>query len=450
MRPNRKNSTGCQGFNTLQNYSRRDALRVGSLGALGLTLGQMLRIEAAQKDYATIQGTAKSVIQIILPGGIAAQETWNPKPESPVEYRGPFGVNKTPIPGIKIGEIWPEIAKIADRMTVVRSVVGKIPDHEQASYHMLRGYPMTPAIQHPTIGSIVNHEYERRGALPGYISIGSDLGGETGYLSTQHGPFSTGNTPDSGSIAVRDLRLPSGVSLQEFAHRQKMRDMVNKTFRQIEANPEPLDTLDAYYKQAYEMMSSESVRDAFDISKESEKMKERYGLGRFGKYGGEAGMRMLLARRLVEAGSRFVTLQYGVWDDHTGIKKSYEEQMPAFDNALAALILDLEERGLLDSTLVWVTSEFGRTPKVNNVAGRDHWSRVFSIGMAGGGLKKGAFYGDSDTTSSEVATDGVPLADLHSTIYKLIGINSDKELMASGDRPMEIIDGGKPINSIIA
>ena len=444
-------ASGCDGFRRLQRYSRRDALRVGSLGGLGLSLGQMLRLEAAIKDYPLVEGSAKSVIQIVLPGGIAAQETWNPKSESPVEYRGPFGVNETSIAGIKIGGIWPEIAKIADKLTVVRSVVGKIPDHGQASYHMLRGYPMTPAIKHPTVGTVVNHEFERRGALPGYIAIGGDLGGETGYLGTQHGPFSTGNTPDSGGMEVRDLRLPDGISLAEFEHSQRVREAINGTFRKIEANPAPLDTLDAYYKQAYEMMSSDAVRDAFDLSREDDKIKERYGLGRFNdRTGGEAGMRMLLARRLVEAGARFITLKYGSWDDHTNIKTSYENQMPAFDNAFATLIKDLDERGLLDSTLVWVTSEFGRTPKINNVAGRDHWSRVFSIGMAGGGLKPGAYFGDSDITSSEVASDGVPLADLHATIYKLIGINSDKELMAAGDRPMEIIDGGKPVEAIIA
>jgi len=450
MAKGRLQSSGCSGFRETMGHSRRDVLRVGSLGALGLSLGQMLRLEAAQKNYKSVEGTAKSVIQIVLPGGIAAQETWNPKPESPVEYRGPFGVNDTPIPGIKMGGIWPQISKIADRLTVVRSVVGKIPDHGQASYHMFRGYPMTPAIKHPTVGTVVNHELGRRGALPGYVSIGSDLGGETGYLSTQYGPFSTGNTPDTGSIEVRDLRLPGNISVEEFEHRQRMRDVVNKTFRKIEANPEQLDTLDAYYKQAYEMMSSDEVRGAFDLSQESEKTKEKYGLRQYEKYGGQAGMRMLLARRLVEAGARFVTLRYGSWDDHTNIKSSYELQMPAFDHAFSMLIGDLEDRGLLDSTLVWVTSEFGRTPKVNNVAGRDHWSRVFSIGMAGGGLKPGAFYGDSDITSSEVAKDGVPLADLHSTIYKLIGINSDKELMAAGDRPMEIVDGGKPVEAIIA
>ena len=186
-------------------------------------------------------------------------------------------------------------------------------------------------------------------------------------------------------------------------------------------------------------------------------MKEDYGFGKFLErghygtpYGAQAGMRCLLARRLVEAGARFVTLTFGGWDTHTRIREIYQAQMPALDNAIAALIRDLDERGLLDSTLVWVASEFGRTPKINASAGRDHYARVFSIAMAGGGLKRGLFHGDSDTTSSEPIKDAVPLPDLHTTIYKLLGINADKELMAPGARPIEIVDGGKTVDALIA
>ena len=436
----------CQGFRRL---SRRDMLRVGSLGGIGLTLGQALRIEAAQKDFKTVEGPAKSVIQIQLGGGVAAQESWNPKPESPLEYRGPFGVSKTPIPGIVLGELMPETAKIADKLTVVRSVVGKIPDHGQATYHILRGYPMTPALKHPTMGTVVNHEFKPRSALPSYVAIG-EAKDETGYLGAQYGPFTTGGDPAENNFEIRDLTLPSGLDMEAFEARKRVREAINSQFRKLEASSAPLDTMDEYYQKAYSMISSEEVRKAFDMSQEPDKLKDAYGRGKFDRAGSQAGMRMLLARRLVEAGARFVSLRYGTWDHHTNIKDNFLTQMPAFDHAFAALIRDLDERGLLDSTLVWVVSEMGRTPKVNQVAGRDHWSRVFSIGMAGGGLKRGAFYGDADATSTDVAHDGVPLADLHSTIYRLIGINSDKELMASGSRPMEIIDGGKPVEAIIA
>lgn len=441
-------SRSCQGFKNSE-FSRRDAIRIGSLGGIGLSLGQVLQLEAAQKHYDSVEGPAKSVIQIRLGGGVAAQESWNPKPESPLEYRGPFGVQKTAIPGIVLGEMMPQTAKIADKLTVVRSVVGKVPDHGQAMYHILRGYQMTPALKHPTVGTVVNHEFKPRSALPGYIAIGQAQD-ETGYLSTQYGPFTTGSDPASGQFQVRDMALPNGLNLEAFEARKRVREAINAQFRKLETNAAPLDTMDAYYQQAYDMISSEAVREAFDLSQESDEVKTKYGKGKFSNLGSQAGLRMLLARRLVEAGARFVSLNYGAWDHHTNIKKGFEDLMPAFDNAFATLINDLDERGLLDNTLVWVVSEMGRTPKVNNVAGRDHWSRVFSIGMAGGGLKRGLFYGDSDATSSEVAKDGVPLADLHSTIYKLIGINSDKELMADGARPMEIIDGGNPVDDLIA
>lgn len=454
-------ATGCPRFQQSLRYSRRDALRVGSLGTLGLSLGQLLRLEAAQKNFESQPGTAKSVIQIILPGGIAAQETWNPKPEAPLEYRGPFGFQKTPLPGIVLGEVLPRLAGMADQLTVVRSVVGNIPDHGLATYNMITGQKPSQAIKHPSVGSVVNHEFGPRNGLPGYIgmpTLENVSGSGTGYLSDAYGAFSTGGDPAVGdAFEVRDLRLPNGVDLETFEKRKNVRDLVNEQFRKLEANPAPLETMDSYYNQAYTMISSEAVRNAFDMSQESAATRERYGMGKYlervtyGKsFGSEAGGRMLLARRLVEAGARFVSLQYGSWDDHVRLRESYQLQMPAFDHALAALIQDLDERGLLDSTLIWVASEFGRTPKINASAGRDHWSRVFSMAMAGGGLNRGLFYGDSDATSSEPSKDAVPLCDLHSTIYQLMGINSQKELMAPGERPIEIVDDGKPVEDLIA
>lgn len=453
-------SAGCSGFQKL-NHSRRNMLRVGSLTGLGISLGNVLRTEAAQKDFVSKEGTAKSVIQIILPGGIAAQETWNPKPEAPLEYRGPFGFHKTPIPGIKVGEMWPEIAKVADKMCVVRSVVGNIPDHGLATYNMITGQKPSQAIKHPSVGAVVNHEFGPRNGLPAYIGVpdvSGVAGAGTGYLSEKYGSFGVGGDPaDGDNFQVRDLRLPNGVDMEAFSDRKTIRSLVNEQFRKLESNQAALETMNSYYDQAYAMISSQAVRDAFDMSKESEAMKEKYGMGKFlerktygTSLGSVAGGRMLLARRLVEAGARFVSLQYGAWDNHVQLREEYERQMPSFDHALAALINDLDERGMLDSTLIWVASEFGRTPKINASAGRDHWSRVFSIGMAGGGLNRGLFYGDSDATSSDPSKDAVPLCDLHSTIYKCIGINSQKELMAAGERPIEIVDEGKPVDALIA
>ena len=318
-----------------------------------------------------------------------------------------------------------------------------------------------PRSNTPSVGAVVNHEFGSRGGLPGYITIpdGGFLGTvNTGYLSPKYGAFSVGGDPAQGNgFQVRDLRLPNGVESMDFNTRRSLRDIVNGEFAKLEADPAPLETMDSFYQQAYAMVSSPAVRDAFDLSKEPDALKEKYGFGRFLEnghygqpYGSQAGMRMLLARRLVEAGARFVSLTFGGWDTHTQIRETYDKQMPALDNALATLIQDLDDRGMLDSTLIWVASEFGRTPKINASAGRDHWSRVFSIALAGGGLKRGMFYGDSDATSAEPAKNPTPLEDLHATLYHLIGINSDKELMAPGDRPIEIVDGGKVINELIA
>lgn len=455
---------GCAEFYRQQRRSRRDFLRVGSLAIGGLTLGDFFRIQSAQaeqKIYESKENTAKSVIQIVCQGGIAAQESWNPKPESPLEYRGPFGVAKTPIPGMVLSEKMAECAKVADKMCIVRSVMGGPPDHGLAMYHMISGRRPSPAIKHPSVGAVVNHEFGSRGGLPGFIAIpGAGFPGDvdTGYLSPKYGSFSVGGDPAQGnSFQVRDLRLPDGVESTGFHTRRGLREIVNAEFAKLEADPTPLETMDSFYQQAYTMISSPAVRDAFDLSKEPESLKKEYGLGRFLEnghygqpYGSQAGMRMLLARRLVEAGARFVSLTFGGWDDHVQIRENYEKQMPPLDNALATLIRDLDSRGLLDSTLIWVASEFGRTPKINASAGRDHWSRVFSIALAGGGLKRGMFHGDSDSTSSEPEKNPTPLEDLHATLYHLIGINSDKELMAPGDRPIEIVDGGNVIKEIVA
>lgn len=454
------NPNGCNGFRS-NPWHRRDFLRVGSLSGLGLCLGDYLQLQAAQKHYQSVEGKARSVIQIVCQGGIAAQESWNPKPEAPLEYRGPFGVVKTPIPGIALSENMRECAKIADKMCVVRSVVGAVPDHGLAQYHMLSGRRVSAAIKHPSIGAVVSHEFGPRAGLPAFIAVpdGRFFGSiGTGYLSPKYGAFSVGGDPAQGNnFQVRDLQLPAGIDAAAFKTRRNLRDIVNDQFRKLEADPAPLETMDAFYQQAYTMMSSEKVRNAFDLSQESDKIKKDYGFGRFlenGHYGqpfgSQAGMRMLLARRLVEAGARFVSVTFGGWDDHVQIRESYQKQMPPLDNALATLIRDLDERGLLDSTLVWVASEFGRTPKINASAGRDHWTRVFSLALAGGGLKRGLFYGDSDATSAEPSKDTVPLENLHATIYHLLGINSDKELMAAGSRPIELVDGGKVIKDLIA
>jgi hypothetical protein len=425
---------------------RREFLRVGVLGSLGLTLGDFLRAKAARADqkwYESKEGKAKGVIQIVLPGGMAHQESWDPKPEAPLEYRGPFGVAKTAIRGVVFNENFSRLAKVADKMTVIRSIAGKEADHGRASYAMFTGYRKSPAIDHPSLGAVVAHELGPRHNLPPYVAV--PTAGEyagTGYLGSQFGPFGIGSDPGRSNYQVRDLLLPPGVDEQRFSTRQRIRGVVDEHFRAMAKKAEALGAMDEFYQRAYAMISSPAAREAFDITQESAKTKELYGQN-------EAGMRFLLARRLIEAGVRFVTVSYGGWDHHAGIETAMRRQGPTLDQAVAGLISDLDDRGMLDSTLVMVTSEFGRTPKINATAGRDHYPRVYSAAFAGGGFKRGLVYGSSNSTASEPEDNAVRIEDVLTTVYQQIGINADKELMTPGARPVEIIDGGEVVNELV-
>ncbi len=424
---------------------RRDFLRVGFCGALGLTLGDFFRLEARadQKFYESKEGRAKGVIHIVLPGGMAHQESWDPKPEAPLEYRGPFGVAKTNVRGVVLNENFSNVAKVVDKMTIIRSIAGKDADHGRASYAMFTGYRKSPAIEHPAIGSVVSHELGSKQNLPPYVAVpsASEYSG-TGYLGSQFGPFGLGGDPGRAGFQVKDLLLPPGVDDDRFYKRQRIRETVDEHFRKIASKAEALGAMDKFYERAYGMISSPAAREAFDIGKESEGTKSKYGQN-------EAGMRLLLARRLIEAGVRFTTVSYGGWDHHAGIENAMRRQAPMLDQALAALISDLDDRGMLDSTLVLVTSEFGRTPKINATAGRDHFPRVYSVALAGGGFNRGLVYGSSNSTASEPEENPVRIEDVLTTVYQQIGINADKELMAPGGRPIEVIDGGEVVKELV-
>jgi hypothetical protein len=280
--------------------------------------------------------------------------------------------------------------------------------------------------------------------LPPYVCIPNqpnEFAG-TGYLSSSYAGFSLGADPADGNFKVRDLTLPGGVDFERFDKRRRILDVVNDHFRTLEKS-DSLDALDTFYSRAYSLISSEKAREAFDMTKEPDALKDQYGRN-------TAGMRMLLARRLVESGVRFVTLTYGGWDMHDNIAGGMKSQLPALDQAFATLIRDLDQRGLLQSTLVCIGSEFGRTPKINGTAGRDHWPKVFSVVMAGGGIKGGIVYGSSNATGAEPEDDPLTVEDWATTIYDRLGIVADKELMAPGDRPIEIVDGGKVRKELLA
>ena len=429
-----------------RSLSRRGFMHVGVCGALGLTLSDLLKVkaQAEMKQYASVEGKAKSIIHIFLPGGMAQQESWDPKPFAPPEYRGPLGSINTNVDGIQIGELWKNTAQVADKLVFVRSMTHGEAAHERGVHNMFTGYRPSPALQYPSFGSVISHEFGSRNNLPPYICVPNqpnEFAG-SGYLSSAYGPFSLGADPAGGDFKVRDLASPDNMSEDRFHRRRSLLTSVDSHFKALEKS-DSLDAMDTFYQDAYKLVSSQQAREAFALEKEPDALKDEYGRN-------DAGQRLLMARRLVEAGVRLVSVTYGGWDHHDNVKGAMTGQVPKFDQAFARLIRDLSDRGLLDSTLVMVTSEFGRTPKINNTAGRDHWPKVFSIVMAGGGLKKGMVYGSSDDLAAEPENDPMTVENLATTVYHQLGINADKELMAPGGRPIEIVDGGKVINEIIA
>tara|TARA_R110002096_G_scaffold26518_25_gene81859 strand:- start:3786 stop:5195 length:1410 start_codon:yes stop_codon:yes gene_type:complete len=465
QKPEPATRQGCAGFRRM---SRRHAIQAGTLGGLGLSMGDLFRLQASAAEgnsgaFTMEKGKQKdakalSVIQLHLGGGFQQQESFDPKPEAPIEIRGAFGVEKTKT-GEILSENFPQTAKVADKLTLIRSLVGKIPDHGQATYHLFTGYTPTTVIDFPQMGSIVSHELGNRGELPPYVAIPNKnaFGGGTGFLSSTYGPFELGADPGKRGYKVKDFSIPKNVSLERVDRRMTARQLIEQRIREMESNPATLETMDDFYKQAYTLLTSEKAQGAFVLDQEKEETFQLYGRDVVGLKGPDnkyhpkgLAERLMVARRLVESGVRFVTVNYGAWDCHVDVKNSTLDQMPALDHGIAGLIEDLDNRGMLDSTIVWVTTEFGRTPKVNKDAGRDHWARCYSNLIAGGGFTRGQVYGKSDATGAEPASDAVLLEDLLFTIYHQLGIDAEKELLAFGTRPIEIINGGKLVPGLLA
>jgi hypothetical protein len=426
--------------------NRRDFLHVGLVGSLGLTLPDMLRLQAAQiiPDVETFKPIADSIIHIYLPGGMAQHESWDPKPFASPDYRGPYTPIKTSIPGEYVGEQFQNIAKIMNKLTVIRSMTHGEAAHERGTHNMLTGYRPSPAIKFPSFGSVIAHEQGSRNNLPPYVAVPNVFAPDqgTGYMSSAYGPFALGSDPADRNFAVRDLLSPKEIDDKRFDRRRSLLSVVDEHFRTVEKS-DAIDAMDSFYQAAYGLVSSSQAREAFNLSKESDKLRDEYGRN-------TAGQRFLLARRLVEAGVRMVSVNYGSWDHHSNLKSAFDRQAPSFDQAFARLIRDLDERGMLKRTLVMVSSEFGRTPKVNGTNGRDHWPRVFSVALAGGGVKEGYIHGASDPLGGEPDRDAVGPEDLAKTMYRLLGINAEKRIMADGTRPIDIVNGGRILNEVIA
>jgi hypothetical protein len=421
--------------------TRREFLYVGLIGGLGLTLPDFFRLQAQE---AAQQAKAKAIIHIYLPGGISPRESFDPKPLAPVEIRGPFNAIPTKLDGVQFSEHLANTAQVADKLTIIRSISHGEAAHERGTNEMFTGYKPSPAIQYPSIGSVVAHELGGQNNLPPYVCIPTQPNpwAGSGFLSNAYGPFSLGGDPASSTFSVRDLSLPDDVDHQRFQERQNILAAVDAHFSSLEKS-DALDAMDSFYQHAYSLISSDKAREAFNLKAEPESIKLEYGKT-------APGMRMLMARRLVEGGVRFVSMTYGNWDHHVNVKKGVERQLPEFDQAYATLIRDLDRRGMLDSTLVMITSEFGRSPKINKDAGRDHWPRVFSVVLAGGGMKRGMVYGSSDSTGAEPDDNPISVEDFTMTIYHQLGIDGSKKLMSAGNRPVQIVRDAQVVQELIA
>ena len=387
---------------------------------------------------------AKSVIHIHLPGGMAAQETFDPKPFNPYEYRGPYGSIKTNVPGVHLGELMRNTAKVMDKIMIIRSFTHGEAAHERGTHNMFTGYRPSPAIKYPSMGSIVANQLGTRNNIPPYICIPNQPNEHagTGFMSSTYSPFSLGSDPASGGFKVRDLKVQGDIKPERHAQRKKILSIVDNDFKKQE-DADVVAAMDSFYSKAFNMMDSPQARDAFDLNKEDAKLRDKYGRH-------QAGQRFLMARRLVEAGSRYVTVTAGGWDHHSNIRNAIKSQAVPLDQAYAALITDLHQRGMLKETLVMITTEFGRTPKINKSGGRDHYPKVFSVVLAGGGIQQGAAYGMSDATSVAPEENPVGVADLARTVHHLMGVDPEHRLMAPGNRPVAVVDGGEIIEDILA
>jgi len=421
--------------------SRRQLLRVGVGGCLSLSLGESLSLQA-KENAASPAAKAKSVIHIFLPGALGQHESWDPKPDAAAEYRGEFGAIGTKVPGMQLCELLGKTAGVADKLTLLRGVWHTESAHERGQMTMLTGWRPSPAVLYPSMGSIVSHELGSLKDLPPFVSIPSTPAqAGTGYLSPTFGAFSVGGDPSKPGFTVQDLALPAGVDQPRFDTRRSLKDVVDAHHAHL-ARSGAIEPMGKFYQNAYSMISSPAAREAFNLKAEPDGVRDGYGQNL-------AGQGLLMARRLVAAGVRYVTVSYGSWDHHQNLRKGVTDQLPQFDQAYAALIADLSASGMLDETLVVVSTDFGRTPKMNSAGGRDHWAKCFSVALAGGGVKRGLVHGVSDATGAEPMEGAVAAEDLAATIFHLMGISPEKRLMAMGTRPIAI-NGGKVVQDILA
>ena len=473
-------------------HRRRDFLRLGTLATGGFAFGlsdgfgladwlRIKRLQAADQINPSVNTSsgkkpAKSCILIWLDGGPSHLETFDPKPDAPAEVRGPLDTVGTPIPGIRLGECLPQTAAVMDQVALVRSVTSPLGEHQFGTHYMMTGYKPTPVLDYPTFGAVQSYLHTQPSVLPKHIAVphfrvgGAGMTGE-GFLPVSHQPFSVGADPASPNFKVRDLDFYPGIGPDRLDRRMQFIESMNRmryedfgstsgdnpssekgASRSEVARKDSTfrETIDVDLAKAHELMTSANAKLAFEIEQEKPSLRQAYGDKSIGQC-------CLLARRLVERGVSFVTVNHKGWDTHnqmvTRLKDGFAGSpnpiglIPTLDQALGTLITDLRQRGLLEETLVVVMGEFGRTPKLNITGGRDHWPRVFSVLMAGGGVVGGQVVGQSDAVGESPAERPVTPSDLAATIYSRLGIDPSTELQTPDGRSVRLTPEGTQVIS---
>ena len=430
--------------------TRRDCLQLGLVTLLGGGLATALRAGDSGGARPPL-AKAKSCILIWQDGGPTHYETFDPKPNAPSEIRGEFKPVPTTVPGIHFSEHLTKLAKIMDRLAVVRSIRHDQGNHGAGNHYMMTGAPPRIPVGcgsfvsfHPSLGSVAAAEKGAPAGLPPYFSIPSmSRSGGPNFLGARYAPFVVPNDPSGPSFKVRDVVLPEGLTGDRFEGRTDLRAEVD-TLRRFtdKAAGDPAATLDEHYQQALDLMNSKEAQAAFDIGREPERVRERYGRNAFGQ-------RLLLARRLVEAGVPFVTIYDGGWDHHTKLFESLKTRLPGWDNSVSALVEDLAQRGMLDSTLVIALGEFGRTPQINKDAGRDHWANAMSVLFAGGGTPGGRVVGATDVKGFAAVERVLSPENFASTVYAKLGIDPGKILYTPQGRPTHLVSDPTPIKELM-
>ncbi len=427
--------------------SRREFLvDVGSLSALGLSLPHLLRATAAANTGSPSTDTGVNAIMLWTRGGTSHHDSLDPKPDAGEEVRGEFAPIDTVLPGVQFTEMMPHFAAELGRFSVMRNLNPLNGSHSVADYIMMSGHKFNPSLTHPCYGAVVSKELGYRSSLPPFIQLGTHVdhrfnGGLAGFLGLEHNAFVVPGDPNKKGFTVRDVTLPNGITSARVDRRREALKLVDTMQRQLDRQPDALAAIDSYYENAFNIITSPETKSAFDLSREDDKTRDAYGRT-------ELGQSCLLARRLIEAGTRFVTVSSGGWDTHSNNFKSLRRLLPPLDQALPALVADLKQRGLLERTFVFWLTDFGRTPKINTNAGRDHWSTASIAAFAGAGVPGGQVIGATDETGSRPVGDDYLPQDIAATVYAKLGIPLDTHHMTPDGRPVGLC-AGSPVSELM-